>query len=212
MVFGHWQATRDLSYHHYCSAARGQLGSIIGHSFAEQLSPIKSTMTSLTSVAPNRGRLTACWHIQQCEDCVQSDHGCGWCPSSSTCIPANSLLEPVTNKHVCPLVHERFELRTRALGCNCSTTTLLSVIVTVFATMAALLLLYGITVVIVRLNRMYGPSSRHGVALDIKADGTRKQLPWKRGTSWSARIGGLFRSASKWSEQELNTERTRLLQ
>lgn len=160
----------------------------------------------------NEDRLAACWHIQNCYNCIRSNHGCGWCPFSSACIPASSLLEPVSNAKVCPLKAERFELRTKALGCGCSTTTILSIIVTVFATIVALVLLYGIGIVICKINSTFGTGTWRGIEFEIKDDGTRTERQWKRPEpskqpSILRRIG----LGSKNSEQERITERTRLL-
>ena len=93
----------------------------------------------------NDDRLAACWRIQNCYACTHSKHGCGWCPHTSTCVPVSSIFEPISNAQTCPSRDERYELRTKALGCGCSTATFLSVVVTVFVTIAALILLYGET-------------------------------------------------------------------
>ena len=158
-------------------------------------------------------RLASCWRIQDCYNCIHSQHGCGWCPSSSTCIPASSLLQPVWKANICPLQHERFELRTKALGCGCSTTTLLSIIVTVFATIVALALLYGIGLAILGLNRAFGTGTWRGIEVEIKDDGIRTEHQWRRNT-WSSKLASLFgksRLHSDRSEQEQITERSRLL-
>ena len=160
---------------------------------------------------PAQSRQHACWKIQDCKGCLRSDHGCGWCPTSATCVPATNLLEPVTHKDICPLDSERFELRTKALGCGCSTTTLLSVIVTVFATIAGLILLYGIVRAIALLNQAFGSGQWQGWEIEVKEDGSRNEREWTRSnsvTSWFRRI---FLKATKESEQEQVTERSRLL-
>lgn len=141
----------------------------------------------------NEDRLAACWHIQNCYNCIHSKNGCGWCPMSGSCIPASSLLEPVSNAKVCPTKHERFELRTRALGCGCSTTTFLSIIVTVFATIAAVALLYGAGILVYKFNQTFGTGTWRGIEAEIKDDGTRIQRQWKKtdpkSTSFIRRIG-----------------------
>ena len=160
--------------------------------------------------------LSRCWRHQFCHACINSKAGCGWCPGSSTCIPASSLLSPVTNAQICPLRNERFELRTRALGCGCSTTTLLSIIVTVFATLVAAALLWAVGVSLWKANRAFGSGSWRGVEVWIKDGGGRVERQW-RGESWIGKNGSSFfrirrvgKSATK-SEQELVTERSRLL-
>lgn len=155
--------------------------------------------------------LTTCWRHQDCYNCIHENRvGCGWCPTSSTCIPASSLLQPVSKANICPLKDERFELRTKALGCGCSTTTLLSIIVTVFATIAALFLLWGVGVLIARFNRTFGTGTWRGVEMECKDDGTRTEQQWRR----KGRLTLFFRrhgTSSNQSEQERFTERTRLL-
>ena len=159
--------------------------------------------------------LALCWRHQTCNSCINSKHRCGWCPYSSTCIPASNLLSPVANAHICPLRNERFELRTKALGCGCSATTLLSIIVTVFATLAAAALLWGVGLLVLRFNRNFGTGTWRGVEVEFKDDGARVEKEWKR-DSWTGKLAEFFRSrrvgmSLTKSEQELVTERTRLL-
>lgn len=159
-------------------------------------------------------RLAACWRIQRCYACTHSSHGCGWCPHTSTCVPVSSLLQPISDSKTCPSRDERFELRTRALGCGCSTATFLSIVVTVFATIAALALLYGIAVLLGRLNGVFGTGSWRGLELEVKEDGSRVEKEWKR-HPWTEKLTAIFRTdparSPDKSEQELVTERTRLL-
>lgn len=126
------------------------------------------------------GREKGCWRIQDCGSCLKSKHRCGWCPSSSTCVPATNLLSPI-NHPVCPLASERYELRTSALGCNCSTTTLLSVIVAVFSTIAAILLLS----LVLWLLKWWGRTMRSGGwEIVVQEDGTVREGTWRRGSLW----------------------------
>lgn len=102
-----------------------------------------------------RLRLRKCWGYDDCGDCHRSDGACGWCALSNTCLPLPRgdrfsrtfpLLSPIRHAHICPLTRpsERYELRTRGLGCQVSTITLLTSIVTIFSTIAALLVFYGL--------------------------------------------------------------------
>jgi hypothetical protein len=127
-------------------------------------------------------------------------------------VPATSLLDPVFKADVCPASQERFELRTKTLGCGCSTTTLLSVIVTVVSTLAALLILYAILVCTRALNQVYGTGTRRGWEIEVLDDGTMKGKPWAR-PSWTREIRSLFhrKDLTARSEQEERTERSRLL-
>lgn len=164
-------------------------------------------------MSSRRDRFPACWGILDCERCIRDSHGCGWCPSSWACVPAQSLLDPIKDENICPLSSERFELRTGTLGCGCSTTTLLSIIVTIFATIAALFVLSILGAGIRRLNRTFGSGSWRGIEIEVKDGPTRIEREWKR-TGWFERLkwnlsGGHLNSSR--SEQEQVTERSRLL-
>lgn len=173
-------------------------------------------------------RAAACWRVQDCYSCTHSSHGCksvtvqndtaeanlcagGWCPFSGICVPTTNLLKPVTDSHICPLRGERFELRTKALGCGCSTTTLLSIIVTVFATLVAAALLSGIVAGVLRFNRTFGTGTWSGTEIDIKEDGTRDEHQWRRSNAVTSFFRRTTLKATKESEQEQVTERSRLL-
>lgn len=160
----------------------------------------------------DRDRFDACWRIQDCGSCINDNHGCGWCPFSGTCVPASSLVHPVSNGAICPLSSERFELRTKALGCGCSTATLLSVIATVFATIAALALLLGIGWAIKRINPFLGSGTYKGTEIEVKNDGTRDVRQWERDNwrKWLYRVWARP-DLQHHSEQEEVTERSRLL-
>jgi hypothetical protein len=70
---------------------------------------------------------------------------------TSTCIPNTApiqIIAPIGNPDICPLWSERWELRTRPLGCHVSTITLLTCIVSVLVTflvigLAVLAFLFG---------------------------------------------------------------------
>ncbi|KAK4501752.1 hypothetical protein PRZ48_007561 [Zasmidium cellare] len=164
------------------------------------------------ALTAGKDRFEACWRIQDCGSCINDKHSCGWCPFSSTCVPVSSLVDPVSNGAICPLSSERFELRTKALGCGCSTTTLLSVIVTVFATIAALALLFGIGWFIKRVNPVLGSGTYKGTEIEVKDDGTRDIRQWER-DNWRKWLYRIFArpDLKHHSEQEEVTERSRLL-
>ncbi|KAF1812410.1 hypothetical protein P152DRAFT_34848 [Eremomyces bilateralis CBS 781.70] len=136
----------------------------------------------LTFGDPDR-RLAECWRIQDCWGCTHSPWNCGWCPFSSACIPlpnsAVPLLAPVTNPSICPSSNERFELRTRALGCGCSTTTFLSITVTIAATIAALLIGYAISWCAKGIVRGRKAASA-GWEVCVDENGERVQGVWER--------------------------------
>lgn len=163
-------------------------------------------------MSPN-DRLAACWRINNCNACINSNTGCGWCPYSSTCIPTTGILEPITRRGVCPWANERYELRTKTFGCACSTTTLLSIIVTIFATLAAFALLYVFGILVWRLNKTLGTGSWGGVEVELKSDGARVERQWYRG-GWLSKLKTKSRQSrlhGDLSEQDIKTERSRLL-
>ncbi|KAF2245840.1 hypothetical protein BU26DRAFT_399180, partial [Trematosphaeria pertusa] len=100
----------------------------------------------------DRKRLELCWGYTDCGDCHRSKGFCGWCAISSTCLPlpldplsrAFPLLSPMRYKFICAMGPERFELRTSGLGCQVSTITFLTSIVTIFCTLFGVLVLYGL--------------------------------------------------------------------
>jgi hypothetical protein len=72
-----------------------------------------------------------------------------------TCIPNLSkihILAPITNADICPLWSERWEVRTRGLGCHVSTITLLTCVVSVVSTF----LVMGLVVLGFRIGRWVG--------------------------------------------------------
>lgn len=85
---------------------------------------------------------------------------------------------------------------------------------TVFATIAALFLLYGIGILIKQANHVYGFGSWRGTELKVKDDGTRSEKEWRR-HHWTRRFTAIFHrdptTSTDKSEQDLVTERTRLL-
>jgi len=129
-------------------------------------------------------RLAHCWKIQDCGTCLKSDYRCGWCPYSSTCIPANSLFDPVSNADICPHWAERWELRTRPLGCYCSTITLLTALITIACTVVALFVLYGVWKVSGWVNTTWGTGCHRGWRLNIDEDGRRRGGSWYRSNWW----------------------------
>jgi hypothetical protein len=144
------------------------------HIFIMDQQSIMEEMTNLTE------RRKGCWRIQDCSNCLRSKSQCGWCPNSATCVPASSILSPISSP-VCPLASERYELRTSTLGCGCSTTTLVSIVITVLCTLAALLLLSFI----LWLLKWWGRTFRSGGwEIVVEEDGRVRQGTWRRGRWW----------------------------
>lgn len=107
---------------------------------------------------------------------------------SSTCLPLPResfwdktfpLLTPVRYKGICAYKSERFELRTSGLGCQVSTITFLTALVTIFATIFGLLFIYGLATVIRWLYLAIKGSNNGWVQYE---DGTGEI--WVRKESW----------------------------
>jgi len=85
-----------------------------------------------------------CWRRQSCGGCLTEEDGvvCSWCPLSSICVPNHSklpILAPLQNPEICPFgASERWELRTRPLGCQVS---MFSLFMSVGAVVGTLLLI-----------------------------------------------------------------------
>ncbi|KAH8731999.1 hypothetical protein GQ44DRAFT_698332 [Phaeosphaeriaceae sp. PMI808] len=137
-------------------------------------------------------RLFKCWGYTDCGDCHRSEGFCGWCPISSTCLPlptdplsrAFPLLSPIRYKNICALGSERFELRTSGLGCQVSTITFLTSIVTIFSTLFGVLVLY----LFFQCVRYIGFSSRArrgGYVIYPNEEQWRGEIWVRRSESWS---------------------------
>ncbi|KAF2153502.1 hypothetical protein K461DRAFT_278314 [Myriangium duriaei CBS 260.36] len=142
--------------------------------------------------------LAQCWRIQDCNSCIRSTHSCGWCPNSHGCVPVTTLFDPVRNPDICPHWAERWELRTKALGCGCSTLTLLAVLITIVCTIAGLVILLGLYKVVVSMNRVwgFGALGGHYLELDDDNDNDRREGIWLRSRWW----------LPKWIHRRINLE------
>ncbi|KAL7775926.1 hypothetical protein CFE70_006338 [Pyrenophora teres f. teres 0-1] len=99
------------------------------------------------------------------------------------------LLSPIRYKNICALGPERFELRTAGLGCQVSTITFLTSIVTIFCTLFGVLILYGLAKCI-GLLRLGARAKRGGYV--VYGDGSgevwvRKSEGWGK---WWRRVMG----------------------
>jgi len=133
-------------------------------------------------------RLTLCWRNQDCRTCLESPAQCGWCPYTSACVPANSLLDPVWNEDICPHWAERWELRTKTLGCYCSTITLFTALITILCTIVGLVILYGLWRVMCWTNRIWGTGSWGGTELRVE-NGPKTTHIWRRKRWFGKRTG-----------------------
>ncbi|WZH39609.1 PSI domain-containing protein [Fusarium acuminatum] len=83
-----------------------------------------------------------CWKRQTCKGCLAISQ-CSWCPFTWSCVPNTQkipLLAPAYDENVCPHWAERWELRTRPLGCQVSSITSLTAIVTIISTFVFVLI------------------------------------------------------------------------
>ncbi|KAI0135150.1 hypothetical protein F4814DRAFT_400020 [Daldinia grandis] len=105
--------------------------------------------------------LQRCWRIQNCKECLKEESDCSWCPFSWTCVPNSNqiqLLAPAWNENVCPHWAERWEIRTRPLGCQVSTITTLASLVSIASTLAFVLL---VTLVVFGIRRLMGYNKKN---------------------------------------------------
>ncbi|KAK2005071.1 hypothetical protein LX36DRAFT_547 [Colletotrichum falcatum] len=86
--------------------------------------------------------LFRCWKHQDCKVCLVEDQ-CSWCPMTSACVPnayVIPLLAPAYDEDICPYWAERWEIRTKPLGCQVSTITSLASIISIVSTLIIILL------------------------------------------------------------------------
>ncbi|PSN74393.1 hypothetical protein BS50DRAFT_567229 [Corynespora cassiicola Philippines] len=163
----------------------------------------------------DRKRLEKCWGYTDCGDCHRSDGYCGWCAISSTCLPlptdplsrAFPLLSPIRYKFICAMGPERFELRTRGLGCQVSTITFLTSIVTIFCTIFGLLVIYGIVKAAKWIG--FGARARKGGWV-VYGDGS-EEVWVRKGEGWAVwwrRIRGSQREEEVLEVDSGNKERS----
>ncbi|KAI2602361.1 hypothetical protein GGR54DRAFT_526201 [Hypoxylon sp. NC1633] len=100
-------------------------------------------ISTISDTPTDDAHLLWCWKIQNCNDCLTREPDCSWCPFSWTCVPNSNrvpLLAPAWDENVCPHWAERWEIRTRPLGCQVSTITTLTSLVSIASTLVFVLL------------------------------------------------------------------------
>ncbi|OAQ63338.1 hypothetical protein VFPPC_16461 [Pochonia chlamydosporia 170] len=120
-----------------------------------QASDIDAFRSNFTAAESNHDHLLRCWAQQTCGGCLDTTE-CSWCPYTWSCIPNSyrvPLLAPIYNERICPHPAERWEVRTHPFGCNVSTTTSLTAIVSVVATLVLALIVLTAVILIRRLRR-----------------------------------------------------------
>ncbi|KXH44736.1 hypothetical protein CNYM01_02201 [Colletotrichum nymphaeae SA-01] len=101
---------------------------------AEELWQVKHNFSSARESSEEH--FFRCWNHQDCKVCLAEDE-CSWCPMTSACVPnpyAIPLLAPAYDENICPHWAERWELRTKPLGCQVSTITSLTSIISIVST------------------------------------------------------------------------------
>ncbi|KAK0632135.1 hypothetical protein B0T14DRAFT_22122 [Immersiella caudata] len=147
----------SAAYHHNLSTLP------LTHYLLNRIQTVHSLIMNTTLDKPD-DPFFRCWAHNQCGWCLD-EIGCSWCPFTQSCVPnpyALQLLAPAWDEHICPdSKNEKWEIRTRPLGCRVSTVTTLSVFVTVFATLWAVILVW-LVVVGVRWVRSYHTKQEAG--------------------------------------------------
>ncbi|KKZ65533.1 hypothetical protein EMCG_08606 [[Emmonsia] crescens] len=137
-----------------------------------------------------------CWRQQSCGPCLEASKACSWCPGSSTCVPNRfpfPLLAPLTASSICPLgPRERWELRATPLGCDVSTLTFLTSIVSVLGTLVLVLVGWGVVVLGRKGWRAVGSGGRKGREWD---------WDWDLGLGFDGRSRGRGRSGRRWLDR-----------
>ncbi|KAI0102161.1 hypothetical protein GGR51DRAFT_297231 [Nemania sp. FL0031] len=141
------------------------------------LGPSIMNETFFTQSPADDEHLLRCWAIQDCKGCLRQPD-CSWCPFSWTCVPNNhpvQFLAPAwEGDTTCPHWAERWEIRTRPLGCQVSTITTLTSLVTVACTLSFVFLLW---LAGVAARRLVAFNSKHpGWWRVWRLDGARRQL------------------------------------
>ncbi|KAK2040561.1 hypothetical protein LZ31DRAFT_474325 [Colletotrichum somersetense] len=101
---------------------------------AEETWQLRQNFTARKS---SDAHLFRCWQHQDCRVCL-AEYQCSWCPMTSACVPnsyAIPLLAPAYEENICPYWAERWEIRTRPLGCQVSTITSLTSIISIISTL-----------------------------------------------------------------------------
>ncbi|KAL6906854.1 hypothetical protein GGI43DRAFT_243298 [Trichoderma evansii] len=96
-----------------------------------------------------------CWAQQSCGGCLDS-LGCSWCPYTWSCVPNEHtipFLAPAFDDEICPHPDERWEVRTRPLGCQVSSRMGLTVAVTIVATLAAVLIVAASVILVWKIRK-----------------------------------------------------------
>lgn len=158
---------------------------------------------------PSDAHLLRCWRHQDCKGCLNEDR-CSWCPfvgqtllcttsaadpvKSWSCVPNNhtvQALAPAYDESVCPHWAERWEIRTRPLGCQVSTITSLTSIISIASTLVVLAIILLTIWAITKLRRHHK-----------QADPGWWRF-WGRGWgSWTARTAPQPRSDSNIPEEQ----------
>ncbi|KAK0668274.1 hypothetical protein QBC41DRAFT_124574 [Cercophora samala] len=131
-------------------------------------------MSNFSPLESDDDHLLRCWRQQSCSPCL-SENACSWCPFTQSCTPnthALPLLAPISQPDICPHWSERWEVRSQPFGCNVSTITALSVLISILSTILLGLLVWISIVVYRRLRR-------------AEWDWTRASIPFNQPSFWT---------------------------
>jgi Plexin repeat len=124
------------------------LGKMLGNQSSETLLfylRLTLNLPSNFTTAKDDELLMNCWPMNDCRTCLSSKYACGWCPTSSSCIPNSyriPILAPAYDPGICPHWVERWDLRAKPLGCNVSTITFLTSVVSIASTLLFVVILW----------------------------------------------------------------------
>ncbi|KAK3394419.1 hypothetical protein B0H63DRAFT_45337 [Podospora didyma] len=152
-----------------------------------------TTTTTTTTTARNQddggdsdNHLRRCWKQQSCNDCLDQDK-CSWCPYTQSCVPNSyeiPLLAPAYDEHICPQWSERWEIRTKPLGCQVSTITSLTAVVSVTSTLVLVMLIWLCLWVVRRLRRLHRERPAWWRVRGYQEGARRRWMFWRRERGW----------------------------
>ncbi|KAK4231777.1 hypothetical protein QBC38DRAFT_465541 [Podospora fimiseda] len=169
----------------------------------------------MTTLDNDDSLLLRCWRQQFCSSCLNTQ-SCNWCPFTQSCTPNTysiPLLAPVYDENICPHWAERWEVRTRPLGCQVSTITALSVIISVLSTLTVMGLIWLIIITAKQLKRGMSSQDWGGNGEDQTwlsyAWGSRLWDPREWGSTSTTARNSHRRSTSSEQDPLLGTPTTR---
>ncbi|UNI15114.1 hypothetical protein JDV02_001680 [Purpureocillium takamizusanense] len=115
----------------------------------------RDNFTTARPAESDRRHFARCWAHQNCGGCL-GETRCSWCPYTWSCVPnsyAIPLLAPAYQANICPHPAERWELRSQPFGCGVSSTTSLTALVSIAATLAVAVFVLLNAIAVMRWRR-----------------------------------------------------------